>query len=369
MSLMSVIWLLVNYGFSQVGTRDIAGTTDHGVLALQLGRHLRARGLLLAVGVAVGGIATWASPVLHAEPIYGILATVIGVLSGLNLGWYFQGTRQYTTSIALEAAGFALTVVAGAADGENCRRRALCAVVAGDRQRDHAHGGLHDRVEAAGRQATRHRRPEALGRVQAHTRFGRPLFLLSVAPMITMSATSYLLSLVASSRDVGHFGSAERLTTAILGLFGPATQVMLSTMSARVNSGHDEIGNYALMRKAMFGLTGFGLLAALVTIVAAPYIVPLIFGKDFEESVPIVQLLAIGFPFAALVQAAATFVADADAQGARGGGRDDHRGSDSDRGADAAGQRAWQHRRRNRALRLRHSQCRVARRRDCGASA
>ncbi len=91
MSLFGSIWLVVNYGFSLVGGRDIASTTSLSVIGGEFGRHIIARLLMSVVGIIMGVVGTALSHILWSEPMYGLLATVLGLMSAFNLGWYFQG--------------------------------------------------------------------------------------------------------------------------------------------------------------------------------------------------------------------------------------------------------------------------------------
>jgi len=123
MSLFSVVWLVVNYGFSVVGTRNLAAGKDAHFIGAEFGRHLKARASMAGLGVLIGTLGTTLSPMLRQMPVYGLLATLLGILGAFNLGWYFQGTQRFRTSVLLEIAGFAisltliLTLVRGAGDG------------------------------------------------------------------------------------------------------------------------------------------------------------------------------------------------------------------------------------------------------------
>ncbi len=302
MSLMGVIWMLVNFGFSPVGNRNLAGVTGRDALAAEVGRQLHGRLWMLAVALPVAAVATWASPVLRAEPAFGVAATVVGVLSAFNLGWYYQGTQQFVRSILLEVAVFVLNValalwlVRTQADALHV----LLALAAANAL------VLAVAYAAALRQLRRWRLP--LAGALALVRESTSLFLLGVVPSITLVASSYLLSLFVSAQAVGYFGSAERLATAVLGLLGPAHQVMLGTVSARIKQGDDDAAAYALMRKGVLWLTGFGLFAMAATTLTAPLAVRLVLGSGFEPSVRVLQLLALGFPFAAFAQALSIYV-------------------------------------------------------------
>ncbi len=108
MSLMNVIWMLVSYGFTFVGMREISNTQMPGEHHAMFSLHSSARLLRGGLGGVVGVIATFCSPVLSERPAIGILATMLGIVSGWNLGWLFQGRHRFRIPIMLEVLGFAM---------------------------------------------------------------------------------------------------------------------------------------------------------------------------------------------------------------------------------------------------------------------
>jgi hypothetical protein len=111
MSVMNVIWMLVSYGFTFVGIRDVSRAHSKGEHNAIFSLHLSARLLTALLGGLVGVSATFFSPVLSGRPVIGILATALGIVSGLNLGWLFQGRHRFRTPITLEVVGFALSLM------------------------------------------------------------------------------------------------------------------------------------------------------------------------------------------------------------------------------------------------------------------
>jgi PST family polysaccharide transporter len=301
MSLYQIIWLAVEYGFPVVGARDLASTTDKAVIAAQFGRHIKARLLMSALGVAVGVGGTVLSPVLRADPAYGLVATALGVISAFNLGWYFQGTFRFRTSVMLEVLGFALnlclilSLVHNSGDGllvlESVLISAIaCTVVA---------------YLIAIRQVD-FRRLRFTGAVSL-VRGSTALFANRGLSMIISSAT-YLLSLFANDTQVGFYGAAERLASVGLSLMLPAGQVLIATLTRRLSATQTETAAYRLMRKGCLAMEGFGFVLLFGALVLSPYLIPLILGPGFAASVPIMQMLGLMFPFAAFTQVVCGYV-------------------------------------------------------------
>ena len=107
---MNVIWLLVSYGFSLSGIREVSKTRARGELRQIFSQHFSARVVMAILGGVVGLIATRCSPLLSERPSIGVLATLLGIVAATNLGWLFQGLQRFRTPIMLEVAGFAISL-------------------------------------------------------------------------------------------------------------------------------------------------------------------------------------------------------------------------------------------------------------------
>src|ERR1700758_2230182 len=111
MSLMNVIWMLVSFGFTFVGMREVSKAHSAQECNAIYSLHVSARLILAVLGAAIGIVATFSSPVLSERPLIGLLATLLGIVSALNLGWLFQGRHHFRTPIMIEVFGFAVSLV------------------------------------------------------------------------------------------------------------------------------------------------------------------------------------------------------------------------------------------------------------------
>lgn len=302
MSLFQVVWMIVDYGFPIVGARELACTRDRSVIAKEFGRQFTARLWMAPFGIALGVGGTLVSPVLRADPALGWIATAMGVVSAFNLAWYFQGTLRFRTSVMLEVVGFVinlaliLSVVHGAGDG----LRVLMSLLA---------SGLVCTLAAyviALRQIDI--RSIRFSGAASLFRASTTLFAFTGLSMIVASASTYLLSLFASAAEVGYYGSAERLANVALSLMQPANQVLVGTVTWRLGAPETEAAAYALMRKGLVAMGGFGMAAFIGAFTLSPYLIPIIFGPGFDNSIPIMQLLGLMFPFAAFSQVVCMYV-------------------------------------------------------------
>jgi PST family polysaccharide transporter len=302
MSLYQMVWMLAEYGFPSVGTRDVAMARTAQGVAEVYGRHVSGRLVTSAVGVAVGAIGTLASPLLRARPVFGILATLGGMTAAHNLGWFFQGTLRFRTSVLLEIFSFTLNLalvlllVRGKQDGWLVLASVFASSLAAAAV---AHGVA---LRSMDRSTLRWSGAGTL------LRESTALFAARGLGMLTSSSSTFLVSLLAAANQVGWYGAAERLATAGLSLMQPANQVMIGTVAALLASKETEAQAFALIRRGLIVLTVLGILMFLGTLALAGVAVPLILGPDFGPSVRMLRILGVLFPFAAFVQVVMGYV-------------------------------------------------------------
>jgi PST family polysaccharide transporter len=243
-----------------------------------------------------------ASPVLSARPVFGLLATLNGLVAAFNMGWFFQGTLRFRTSVMVEVLGFAiqlplvLLLVRGPNDGwlvmlALLTSSVVCTAVA----HSLALKGLP-------------LRQIRLGGGVALIRESTALFAHSGLVTLTATSSTYLISLFASATEVGYYGAAERLVSAALSLLNPANQVLVGTVSRHINSRESEDRAYSLIRSGFVSLAFLGTGMMVGTLVLSDFVVRLVLGPNFSGSADILRVLALMFPFAVIDQVITGYV-------------------------------------------------------------
>ncbi|HMJ11458.1 MAG TPA: oligosaccharide flippase family protein, partial [Polyangiaceae bacterium] len=211
-SLLQMVWLFTEYSLPTVGARGIARARDRREIAALYSSQLLGRLILTPVVLLAGLAAVALSPVLRERPIYGVLATLNGVVMAYNLGWYFQGTLRFRTSVLLEVLGFALSLplillfVRGPEDGWLVLVSLLASGVVS--------------VLTAHVLALRTLERSALrwsGGLQL-LRDSALLFAHKGLNVMMTSSSTYLISLFATATQVGWYGAADRIVNAAMGL-------------------------------------------------------------------------------------------------------------------------------------------------------
>ncbi len=296
MSLYQLVWMLAEYGFPSVGLRDIAiGKTSQRIAQIY-GRHMSGRLLMTVLGAIVGLVGTLVSPLLRERPIFGILATLSGMTAAFNMGWYFQGTLRFRTSVLVEVLGFSINlafvlllvhrredgfIVLGSLLGSSLIATAIAHAIA---------------LRSMDRASIRSSGTIAL------VRESTALFAARGLALVMSSSSTLLISVFAGAKEVGWYGAAERLVSAGLSLMVPANQVLIGTVASLVGSKDTELQAYALIRRGLVALTGLGTVMLAGVLLSAGIAVPLLLGPDFGPSVRMLRILSLMFPFAAFVQ-------------------------------------------------------------------
>jgi PST family polysaccharide transporter len=300
MSLMNVVWMVVGFGFSPLGARELASSRNADERARIFGRQTASRLVLVPLGLVVGVGGTFSSGVLAKHPVFGLLGTALGIVAAFNLGWLFQGLRRFRLSMALEALSyplnlaFVLLTVRSSSDGRWAMLSVLfssciCASVA----------------YVTGFRFTSLRWPrwrEVTGEVSA----AALLFVGSMGSMIMTAGSTYLLSLFSTAREVGYFGTAERFAAVGLGLLGPATQVLMPTISSLHRDGSTRATELA--RKGLLLEVSYGVCVCIAGVTLAPIVLPWAMGREFQASSRILQVLSCLFPFATFSHAIQSYV-------------------------------------------------------------
>ena len=295
MSLMALVWMTVNYGFSTTGTRDFALSGGAPDLPTIFAGQLSARCLLVPVGMVIGAVGTIASPALRANPWYGVIATLLGLINAYNLGWFYQGLRKFRLSLIFEAMIYPLNVVFVLllVKTSNDGIQALLALL----------GSAAIAAFSAYAVAFRIVRPDflSLGKGVTEIRAASTMFLQTVNSIIMTSGSTYILSVFSTPKQVGYFGSVEKLVSFALAFLQPAAQVLMPTIAHRTRHAPGDTGK--LIRWGIVLEIAYGLCACTGGYALARYIIPIAFGANFVPSVPIMQIMVWALPFAALTHA------------------------------------------------------------------
>ncbi|WP_321968738.1 oligosaccharide flippase family protein [Paraburkholderia tropica] len=287
-SLSNSLWLFVNFGLSTIGGRELVQSDQAGHQDVIFREHFTARLVIATPAAVIGLIAAFRSDVISSVPYAPFFIVAGGILAAFNLGWYFSCTGRVRTNMAIEVMGLALSLIV------------LFAFI----HKPTDVGLVFPLTFASGLLQTGLSywlvRKESTGfLVSLRAAFAvikrtTTIFLYNGTATLMLSASAYILSLMASPVEVGAFGISERLIAAALGVMAPAGQVLAPKVMYLV--AHDEAKANWFARR-IFAVFLIGAIAGVVlTRTLSDWLVPLAFGPEFRAAVPILNLMVFVLP-------------------------------------------------------------------------
>lgn len=288
-ALALVVSVVVDYGQSLSGPRDIAGSVEgRGVL---VGQALAMRGVLILPAAAVGVGLAALNPVLGGASVVVAMAVVLGIGQGASLLWFFQGIRDPGPAAMLEV-GFALAATGVVLAMPGLSVGGVMAVQA---------GGVWAGWVATGilllRRQTVHAPERGFVR---HLIQGGPLFASRAVTVAYTGAGVLVVAALAGPAQAALYGAADRLVSASGSLMRPLAGLIAPRIAGLL--GQDPAVAFRTARWTLAASTGaFVLLAAGLTL-AAPLLIRLLFGAGFAGAVDVLRLLAWVLPLVAVSQ-------------------------------------------------------------------
>lgn len=275
----------IEYGFQLSATRAVAKNREStGELANLVAGVMGAKVLLATTIVILAYFLESWIPLFRKNPIYLWAAVFWAIAQSFSMLWYYQGFERMRLVAVLDVVGKAAAtagifiIVRHPGDGWKVL------VLQGS-------GSLISVIIAT---ALVYReipiRLPAWGLVRDTLRMGWSMFLFRSSMSLYGAGNAFILGLFASPEAVGIYAGAERLARALMGLLAPIHQSLYPRISHLVQNNRPAANRLA--RFGMFLMSSTGLVLALAALLGAPWAVPLILGKSFGESIPVLQVMA-----------------------------------------------------------------------------
>lgn len=114
------------------------------------------------------------------------------------------------------------------------------------------------------------------------------------------NADNLMLGAMWGAGSLGHYNRAFQLfMSAVMSFFSPLTSVVVPTANRAIAEGRRA---QDILARTQTALCGGAIWLLLVTAATAPYLVPLLLGDQWGQTIPLLQILAVGGAFKALSQ-------------------------------------------------------------------
>jgi polysaccharide transporter, PST family len=275
----------IEYGFHLSATRSVAKNRDStSELANLVAGVMGAKVLLAGCAVVLALMLESWIPLFRANPVFLWAAVFWAVAQSFSMLWYYQGFERMRLVALLDVLGRAAATAAIFILIHHPRDGWKVLVLQGS-------GSLLSVVVATA--MVYHQVPIKLPSwrlVRDTLRMGWSMFLFRSSMSLYGAGNAFILGLFASPTAVGFYAGAERLARALMGLLVPLHQSLYPRLSHLVQ--HDRPAAKRLARSSMFLMSSMGAVLSLAAFLGAPWAVPLILGKSFVASVPVLQIMA-----------------------------------------------------------------------------
>ncbi|WP_426022813.1 oligosaccharide flippase family protein [Brevundimonas sp. PWP3-1b1] len=289
-ALALIVSVVVDYGLTLSGPRDIAGAVE--ARDVIVGQALALRAVLVLPAVALGVGLAAIHPVLEGATPAVAMAILLGVGQGAGLLWFFQGVRD-PAPLAVVEVGLALAATAVVLVWPALDVGGVLAVQA---------AGVWAGVVVGAVMLLRRQRVTAPGRgfVRRALIEGGPLFLSRAAVVAYTGAAVLVVAALAGPVQAAIYGVVDRMVAAAGSLMRPMAGLIAPRIAGLLVEDAETAFRTA---RWTLGLS----LAAFVAIagglaVAAPILVPVLFGDGFGGAVDVLRLLAWMLPLVAVSQ-------------------------------------------------------------------
>ena len=120
------------------------------------------------------------------------------------------------------------------------------------------------------------------------------IFISNVAISLYTISTTFILGLFTNNTIVGYFAAADKIIQAFKGLMGPVSQTIYPYVSKKVHNSKED--GLKFIKKVAFYIGMFTSFVSLFIFVFAEFLVNLLLGTEYQNSIVVVQILAL-MPF------------------------------------------------------------------------
>jgi len=288
-----VIASVVEYGFDISGSRETSRQRHEPERLSALISGVLGAKSLLAMACIAGALFSRRFT-HHIAPSMALFwaSTIWGVCQGINMLWFFQGLERMRLASALEIGGKVLAtlsifvLVHKPDDGWKVMAAQCVGCVV-------AHGMT---VVLAYREVGfRWPTPSS---VWSALRMGGSMFLFRAMQSLSSSVNRLVLGSVAPVAVLGEYAGAERITRVFQQAMWPVNQALYPKLTKQAQSNPRRAMKTVRLSLLLLGVLGSAFGVAIFF--AAPLLVHVVLGPDFQDSVPALRVFALWIPLIAL---------------------------------------------------------------------
>jgi len=287
-SLITFFVLFVNYGFDLTATREISVKRNSNEEVSLLSCSVwSAKALLCGIGFCALFLMIMIVPKMNQNSHLLLILFGIAVGNMLFPNWLFLGLERMK---AISVINLSMRTVTTAGVFVIVRSPDDYLLYAGLLSFQWVVAGIAGIVFAIVRLKIRIKVPKAHD-ISSILVVGWTLFLSNVAQSIYNSGNSFILGMLTNYTIVGYYSAAEKITLSLMGMFRPIALAVYPRFSKLASTSRNTVLFWG--RRLLYVMGSLGLAASVGLFLAAPLIVRIVLGDDYEPSVMILRILAI----------------------------------------------------------------------------
>lgn len=288
-SFAAYLSVVIEYGFNLSAAREIAVHRTNRKKLCDLFANVTAAKLLLAIASSVITI-----PIITSLDVYTNnktlfwFAILFAIMQGASPLWFLYGLEELQTVALFEGGGRVFATVAilmfVKVPGDTWLVMALYAI-----------STTLATITGYWLVSTKilFVRPTIDG-IKEQLKQGIHLFVYRCFTNLYSTGNAFILGLFVAPVFVGYYVGAERIVRAIVSLQQPISRALYPRLSHLVQHNRQRAARFAKLTLALMGTSNF--IGGLLLVGAAPWVVELVLGPEFKESVAVLRIMAF-IPF------------------------------------------------------------------------
>ncbi len=285
--------MVVDFGFTLSATRQVARLRDDLAQVEEIAAGVMGAKVLLSI-LSVGALFVLQAvlPAFQRNRFILWEGAISGIVAGFSMLWFYQGFENMKMPAAVGIVGRALSTIAIFAFIH--RKQDAWIVLA---IQIVAYFAITVVLFSMAARRIRFKWP-SYSAILSALRESASMFLFKGAVSLYTTANTLILGNLASSVSVGLYSGAERVTKSVFGMLSPLSQSLFPRVSRLIAVDRKRAVYVARVSLGLMAAVGgaFGILLYF----AAPLIVHLLLGKNFDGAIPVMRILSLLMPLIAI---------------------------------------------------------------------
>lgn len=292
-ALASWFSLIIEYGFSMSATREVA-ENRHRPRTLEriLASVLWAKLALTAVLVVLIACAMNAVPLLRDQPQLTLYALLVAIGYSFTPAWFYQGLERIRSAAIIDVIGRVAGTTVTVLLVRKPSQLWIALLIPGL-------ASVAATVLNHARLYRRYRFALPSPRLVWHAlAFGWSMFIYRSSVSLCTIGNAFLLALFVRPEYVAYYAAAERIARYSTAVLTPVSQALYPRITYLVRT---DLPNAARLASRSFRtMTILGAALGMATFLAAPLLIRLFLGRNFDPAIPVLRILSLLPPVIAI---------------------------------------------------------------------